>query len=59
MLNGSVPGSRASRRPEQVATENADLRRENQYLREQRDILRKTLGILSEAPSSGFNGLRR
>ena len=35
------------------------LRREIDYLRQQRDILKKTLGILSEPPSSGFNGLTR
>ena len=35
------------------------LRRENDYLRQQRDILKKTLGILSEPPTSGFNGLTR
>ena len=56
---GGGGGGGAKRRPEQVATENADLRRENQYLREQRDILKKTLGILSEPPTSGFNGLTR
>ena len=37
----------------------AELERDNLQLRQQRDILKKTLGILSEAPSSGFNGLRR
>ena len=33
------------------------LRRENAQLRQQRDILKKTLGILSEPPSNGINGL--
>ncbi|HUR47767.1 MAG TPA: hypothetical protein VMZ27_17920 [Candidatus Saccharimonadales bacterium] len=33
--------------------------RENQHLRQQRDILKKTLGILSEPPSSGMNGLTK
>ena len=33
------------------------LRRENALLRQQRDILKKTLGILSEPPTNGFNGL--
>lgn len=33
--------------------------RENRHLREQRDILKKTLGILSEPSSSGTNGLTR
>lgn len=31
------------------------LRRENEALRQQRDILKKTLGILSEPSSSGIN----
>ena len=33
------------------------LRRENAELRQQRDILKKTLGILSEPPSNGISGL--
>jgi hypothetical protein len=33
--------------------------RENRHLREQRDILKKTLGILSEPSLSGTNGLTR
>jgi transposase-like protein len=33
--------------------------RENRHLREQRDILKKTLGILSEPSSSVMNGSRR
>jgi transposase-like protein len=33
--------------------------RENRHLREQRDILKKTLGILSEPPSNGLNGSTR
>ena len=40
------------RRPEELEAELAQLRRENQYLRQQRDILKKTLGILSEDPNS-------
>ena len=32
------------------------LRRENALLRQQRDILKKTLGILSEPPRSDSNG---
>lgn len=32
------------------------LRRENALLRQQRDILKKTLGILSEPPNSATNG---
>ena len=34
-------------------------RREIRHLREQRDILKKTLGILSEPPSSATNGFTR
>jgi len=33
--------------------------RENRHLREQRDILKKTLGILSEPSPSGMNGSTR
>ena len=33
--------------------------RENRHLREQRDILKKTLGILSEPPLSATNGSTR
>jgi transposase len=47
------------RHAEQLEVENARLRRENEYLRQQRDILKKTLGILSEPPSNGLNGLTR
>lgn len=38
--------------PEDLAAENAALRRENERLRQQRDILKKTLGILSEPPNN-------
>ena len=34
-------------------------RREIRHLREQRDILKKTLGILSEPPASAMNGFTR
>jgi transposase-like protein len=34
-------------------------RREIRHLREQRDILKKTLGILSEPPRNATNGLTR
>ena len=42
----------------QMETELATLRRENAHLRQQRDILKKTLGILSEPPSNATNGFR-
>ena len=44
--------------PEQLARENAALRQEVAFLRQQRDILKKTLGILSEPPSNATNGLK-
>jgi len=49
----------ASFSPGQVETELVALRRENAYLREQRDILKKTLGILSEPPRSASHGSTR
>jgi transposase len=52
-------GGGAKRRAEQLGAEITRLRRENDYLRQQRDILKKTLGILSEAPTSATNGLTR
>ena len=36
-----------------------DAMRENRHLREQRDILKKTLGILSEPPKNAANGSTR
>ncbi len=56
---GGGGGGGAQRSAAQLEVENTGLRRENDYLRHQRDILKKTLGILSEPPSSGFNGLTR
>lgn len=40
----------------QMEKELAALRRENTYLRERCDILKKTLGILSESPNNDTNG---
>jgi transposase len=40
----------------QTESEVVALRRENALLRQQRDILKKTLGILSESPNSATNG---
>jgi transposase len=42
----------------QLESELAALRRENALLRQQRDVLKKTLGILSEPPSNASNGSR-
>ena len=44
---------------EELTSENAALRRELERVRQQRDILKKTLGILSEVPNSALNGSRR
>jgi transposase len=57
-----VPPSKAAvRRPARTAQELqrqlARLERENHLLRQQRDILKKTLGILSEPPNNDTNGL--
>lgn len=40
------------RSSQQLEEELSRLRRENQQLRQQRDILKKTLGILSDSPGS-------
>jgi len=56
---GGEGGGGAKRSVAQWEAENASLRRENDYLRQQREILKKTLGILSEPPTSGSNGLTR
>jgi len=50
---GHAPASPSSQR--QMESELAALRRENAHLRQQRDILKKTLGILSEPPNSATN----
>jgi transposase len=56
---GGEGGGGAKRCAEQLEAEIAELRRQNEYLRQQRDILKKTLGILSEPPSNGSSGLTR
>jgi transposase len=43
----------------ELEAQNLALRRDNDQLRQQRDILKKTLGILSEPPNSATNGLTR
>jgi transposase len=43
------------RNAKELEQELARLERENQMLRQQRDILKKTLGILSEPPNSATN----
>ena len=42
-----------------LAAELAALRRENEQLRQQRDILKKTLGILSEPPKNATNAFTK
>ena len=52
----------AGAKPRSVAdleTQLAAALRENRHLREQRDILKKTLGILSEPSTNATNGLTR
>jgi transposase len=43
----------------ELEAQNLALRRDNDQLRQQRDILKKTLGIISEPPNNVTNGLRR
>ena len=52
-------GGVTKRGTEELEAENAQLRRTNEELRQQRDILKKTLGILSEPPTNGISGLTR
>jgi len=51
---GAKPGSYSD-----LQSQLDDALRENRHLREQRDILKKTLGILSEPSPSGLKGLMR
>jgi len=53
-----VPEAAPAPAPEALALENAALRQEIAHLRQQRDILKKTLGILSEPPPSAMPGLK-
>jgi len=43
----------------ELEAELAALRRENAQLRQQREVLKKTLGILSDSPSNAINGSMR
>jgi transposase len=52
---GGAAGAKSNSVAELQAQLEAALR-ENRHLREQRDILKKTLGILSEPPSNATNG---
>jgi len=55
-LAQQAPSPKAS--AAELEEQNACLRREVEYLRQQRDILKKTLGILSEPPANATNGSR-
>ena len=52
------PGAKPARYAE-LQSQLEESQRENRHLREQRDILKKTLGILSEPSRSAINGLTR
>ena len=52
-----VPGAKLS--VAEWEAQNLALRRDIELLRQQRDILKKTLGILSEPPTNGISGLTR
>jgi hypothetical protein len=53
-------GRRPRRRSlEELEAENRHLRAENAKLLEQREVLKKSLGILSEAPPRGMPGSNR
>jgi transposase len=55
-MKPSNPSAQGSRSREELEAEIAQLRRDNDSLRQQRDILKKTLGILSEPPSNATSG---
>ncbi len=55
----SPPGERRGRTVEALEAENRRLREENAKLLEQREVLKKSLGILSETPQSGMPGSSR
>jgi transposase-like protein len=54
-----VPAPGAKLSVAELEAQNLALRRDNELLRQQRDILKKTLGILSEPPTNGMSGLTR
>jgi transposase len=54
-----TPGGKPARSVEQLEAENRRLREENARLLEQREVLKKSLGILSEPPPRGMPGSPR
>jgi transposase len=54
-----MSGRKPRRSLEELETENRQLRAENTKLLEQREVLKKSLGILSEVPPSGMPGSNR
>jgi len=58
-VNGSSPGPKRLRSVEELEAEIRRLRAENTKLLEQREVLKKSLGILSEVPPSGMPESRR
>src|SRR5450432_129231 len=52
----SSTGRKPARSAEQLEAENRHLRAENAKLLEQREVLKKSLGILSEVPPRGIPG---
>ena len=57
--NGSPPGQKRLRSVGELEAEIRRLRAENTKLLEQREVLKKSLGILSEVPPSGMPESRR
>lgn len=55
-MRPNSPSTQAPRSREELEVEIAQLRRDNDALRQQRDILKKTLSILSEPPSNATSG---
>jgi hypothetical protein len=56
MPDAARMGTKPRRSIEELEAENRRLREENTKLLEQREVLKKSLGILSEAPHRGMPG---
>ena len=54
-LSPAIPGRATEPTLAELQAENTRLRRDNEGLRQQREILKKTLGILSEPPRNATN----